>query len=119
MTRRLPRLKPVKLPPPARPSTGARAFHTRKFWPSSGFLSKISREWAALHPTRTKRVDKHGQERYLDRASQGSTPLHGSSAALRILDALARYLERVKAMSNVSKTSNLRSCCCDSATTAS
>ena len=45
-------------------------------------------------------------------------PGTGKSAALRILDALARYLERVKAMSNVSKTSNLRSSGCESATTA-
>jgi hypothetical protein len=79
---------------PAPPSTVARVFLTKKFWPISASLSKILSAWVALRSIPTRRTAKHGQERYLERSSQGSTPgAIDQPTALRILHGLARYLD--------------------------
>src|SRR5208282_1232126 len=73
------RKKPVRSLLLAPPSTVARAFLTSKFWPTSASPSKTSSAWAARRSTRTKRIAKHGQERYLERPGQGATPRHRSA----------------------------------------
>jgi hypothetical protein len=73
------RKKFVRSPLPAPFSSVARAFLTKRFWPSSASLSKILSAWVALRSIPTRRIAKHGQEHYLERPSQGSTPRHRSA----------------------------------------
>src|SRR6266853_5586398 len=87
------RKKFARSPLPAPRSTVAREFLTKKFWPSSASLSKILSAWVALRSIPTRRIAKHGQERYLERSSQGSTPCHRSAYCSPHPPCARRYLD--------------------------